>query len=284
MSRHLRRDVSALVDGQLEPARAEVAHEHLLGCGQCQSLVAAERRARLAMRGWQPGGADLSLTRRLATIPELPAGQQPVSRSPGRAVVVAGALASLSVFAFALFVLGGQHRPGHEPGDVLATTGPLQLSAPVAPSQIGDQHHSAAVLQWASASGWVSPETLPPQMLASSAMLYTGDDDTGAIMRLDLEHSGQRITVLEQRGELDPVVLSALEPQTVGDHQVYRVNGDWWVLQCDDMVVAVTSGPDSVGAHAVIAALPPSSREPASTESTVTERMMRGWRVLTDAG
>ncbi|WP_418605408.1 anti-sigma factor family protein [Georgenia sp. SUBG003] len=47
---HLRDDLSALVDGQLPPERAEAAMAHLVTCDRCAGLVAVERASRSAAR------------------------------------------------------------------------------------------------------------------------------------------------------------------------------------------------------------------------------------------
>lgn len=282
VGRHLGRSVSALVDGQLDAGRAEAAHAHLVGCEQCRDLLKAERLARGAVQAVPVVHADASLADRLATIPELPADTAAPRRHPVRSVVVVGALASMSVFALSLFVLGGQYRPGQAPSDILATGAPLQWSAPIAPAQSVNVHHSAALLQWTRAGGWITPESLPTGMVASSAHLQT--ESGHRTLHLELEYRGQTITILEQRGELDPVALSTLEPIQIGPHLAYRVNGHWWVLQCDEVVIAVSAGDDHAPAHAVIASLPAGAEEALEAQTGVVERMVRGWNVLFESG
>src|SRR5699024_12579903 len=107
------------VDGQMPAAEAEHAQAHLAMCPDCQAQVLAEGASRRAARQAQPVRAGEELTQRLLALgagpPQdyLPEGAAPAAQPRRRhgAKVLTGALASLSLAAGALVVLGG---PQHE--------------------------------------------------------------------------------------------------------------------------------------------------------------------------
>src|SRR5699024_11400363 len=100
---------------------AEYAQAHLAMCPECQAQVLAEGASRRAARQAQPVRAGEELTQRLLALgadPQgdyLPEGAAPAAR-PRRGhglKLLTGALASQSLAAVALLVLGGtQHAAG----------------------------------------------------------------------------------------------------------------------------------------------------------------------------
>ncbi len=293
MSRHLGRNVSAFVDGQLDLGRTETANAHLISCADCRDLVDAERSARRAIGGLGSHGHGEGLAQRLVTIPQMAemaqmeqASESTTSSRRGvRSLVVAGVVASLGAFAISLFVLGGQYRPGYAPGDILASNTSLQLSAPIAPFDATpsvDDEVSSALIGWVRAGDWIGPDDLPPRMVAASAHLLTVSESGERILQLELVRGNNRITMLEQRAQLDPHALAALEPETIQDYEVYRINGHWLIMQCDDWVIAVSSGIDDSDARAVIGSLPPCSSVIQLESPGITDRFMRGWQALTE--
>src|SRR5699024_9156369 len=123
---HLGPLVSSLVDGHLPPARAERAQAHLVHCAGCRAQVQAERALReAAARSAGQVRASDDLTQRLLALnlpgqssgplstgylPEPEGGPGRPSPRSTRIRVLSGAVASMGVFAVALFVLGGQQR------------------------------------------------------------------------------------------------------------------------------------------------------------------------------
>lgn len=291
--RHLGSLVTPLVDGQLPPARAESANEHLITCPSCQQAVAAERAARAMARSASVSPASADLERRLMALqdpnhPALNDRTEPMRTSPHpvRNRIVIGAVASLSLFALSLFLVGGQHRAGQEPSEILATdatdvTVPVQASAPVAPAVDRSDAESRYLLEWMAAAGWISPDELPGAMVAHGAHVLADTESGTQILRIDLDHDGDSVTVLEQRGQLDPSKLAALTPVQVGAHQAYLVQGHWWVLQCGDWVIAVTSGEDADDAHELIRALPETESQALQPPSSVWQRIVTGWHIIT---
>lgn len=286
--RHLGTLVTPLVDGQLSAGRAEVAHEHLINCISCQQAVAAERAARAMARtaGISPASADLEHRLIALQDPNHPALiDQPesmrTSTHPIRHRIVIGAVASLGLFALSLFLVGGQHRAGQEPAEILATGAPVQASAPMAPASDRTDAESHHLLQWMAAGGWISPDELPGTMVAHGAHVLADTDSGSRTLRVDLDHDGESVTVLEQRGHLDPSKLAALSPVQVGAHQAYLIQGNWWVLQCGDWVVAVSSGQDPGDAHELIRSLPATESGVPEPPSGAWQRIIAGWQTLT---
>lgn len=303
---HLGPLISPLADGQLPPARAERAFAHVAGCDECRRALDAERASRAAARAAGEVRASPDLTARLLALqmpdvplsgpsfPALASGAEPMrvtgwserEHHPLRTRVMTGMLASVGLFALALFVLGGQQRPLQDPTALLdagtTTPGATQFmsASDRHAATATEQRMSSALLEWVTASGWPAPELLPVGMSVSDVEVHEPDDGAGGaeVLEVSLVGASGAVTVLAQHGQLDQSMLAALEPVSVGGHAVYRVSGDWWLLECGGSVVAVSSGSNSGPAYDVIRSLP-------DLEDTrgVVDRLATGWTVLVSA-
>ena len=91
MTEHLGEALSALADGQLDPAEEVAAAGHLAGCGACATELAAAQAIRALVRGLPP----VEPLRPLVAVPV-------EQRRPGRlAGVLAAAAASVAMLALA---------------------------------------------------------------------------------------------------------------------------------------------------------------------------------------
>lgn len=296
---HLGPLVSSLVDGHLAPAKAERAYAHLVCCAGCRAQVQAERALReAAARSADEVHASDDLTRKLLAL-NLPgqtsgplstgaategAEATPRSSRSTRLRVVSGAVASVGVFTAALFVLGGEQR---EVDDLTPLVAPARAAdgrtsavptAAISPVTGASDGLSATVLDWMSSSGWSAPADLPSGMSVQDVTL-TGDAESGAqILQIDLTGATGTVQVMEQHGMLDDATTAPLDPVTIGGHEVYQVADHWWVAQCGDSVVAISSGSDPTAAHDLLA------RMPASAEDGVVDRLAQGVHVLLGSG
>ena len=281
---HLGSLVTPLVDGQLSTARAETAHAHLINCSLCQQAVNAERRARAAAAAVPSASASPELSARLLAISEQDhtAAEYPAQvRHPVRTGVLAATFVSLTLVVLSLYVVGGQRPDVQEPSDILATAHPVADTAPLDSGPEATDMDSQQVLDWLAAGGWVGPQEFPQGMVANTAHVLPGTEQGARILRVDLDHHGEQVTVLEQQAHLDMSKVAALEPVQIGHHEAYLVEEHWWVLQCGELVVAVSSGPDPADAHELIAALPDRGALGAPEPDGVLEQIGAGWRVLT---
>lgn len=281
---HLGSLVTPLVDGQLSPARAETAHAHLINCSACQQAVNAERRARAAAAAVPSASASPELSARLLAISEqdhTAAEHPPQVRHPIRTGVLAATFVSLALVVLSLYVVGGQRPDVQEPSDILATAHPVADTASLDSRSGAADMDSQQLLDWMAAGGWVGPQEFPGAMVANTAQVLTGADQGARILRVDLDHDGEQVTVLEQQAHLDMSKVAALEPVRIGHHEAYLIEEHWWVLQCGELVVAVSSGPDPADAHELIAALPDRGSHGPPEPDGVLEQIGVGWRVLT---
>ena len=296
---HLGPLVSTLVDGHLPPAKAERAYAHLVCCAGCRAQVQAERALRAAAaRSVEEVHASDDLTRKLLAL-NLP-GQTPGPRAAGaqtaagpdpargvrgtRIRVASGAVASVGVFTAALFVLGGQQR---EVDDLTPLVAPEEASdvrtaaaphAAIRSAAGGSDGLSATVLDWMHSSGWSAPTELPSGMSVQDVIVTDDAEAGGQILQIDLAGADGVVQVMEARGVLDGATTAPLEPVLVGGHEVYQVADHWWIAQCGDSVVAVSSGADPTAAHQLLA------RMPASAENGVVDRLAQGVHVLLGSG
>jgi anti-sigma factor RsiW len=76
---HLGPRVTALVDGELDPATAERALAHAASCAECREALSAERAAKAAFRSLSDPGVPDDLTARLLAMaaPGEPVGDRP---------------------------------------------------------------------------------------------------------------------------------------------------------------------------------------------------------------
>ncbi|WP_168217770.1 anti-sigma factor family protein [Occultella kanbiaonis] len=273
---HLGPLISPLIDGQLPAAKAERAMAHVAACAQCRAEVAEERAWRSAARSAGDARPSEDLTARLLAL-QIP-GQSPGPVGPSldtpslaasarrptgtahplRTRVLTGAVASLGVFALALFVLGEQPRRVDDLAPLMDAGGALSgaTNGPAPPGAQASDDRSRT--DWIIESGWAAPDELPAGMVIQAVGLLPPAPETGEILQVTIgtPGSGQQVMVLEQHGMLDPAMLAPLEPTRVGEHTVYLVSGEWWVVQCEDSVVVVSSGSDPDAAHEFIEHLP----------------------------
>lgn len=292
---HLGPLVSSLVDGHLSPAKAERARAHLVHCAGCRAQVQAERSFREAARTAGHVHASADLTRRLLALSRS-GGAGCARGGPGdggasvrsvrgaRLRVLSGALASVGVFAVALFVLGGQYREVNDLTALVADdkgAAPAMHTIPTVAAAIqpaGSEALSATVLDWMTSTGWAAPQELPAGLAVQHIGVAEDLEAGGQLLHIDLTGSAGTVRVMEQQGVLDAAMTAPLEPVLVGGHEVYQVADHWWVAQCGDSVVAVTSGDDPGAAHQLIAQMP------RGAETGVTDRMAQGLSVLLGAG
>ena len=289
---HLGPLISSLVDGHLPPAKAERAYAHLVCCAGCRAQVQAERSLReAAARSAEDVRASDDLTRKLLALnmPGQTAGPLTAgaaAAAPGRRVLgtrlrlVSGAVASVGVFTAALFVLGGEQREVDDLTPLVAPARATDGHAATLPSVAinspdgGSGDLSTTVLDWMNSSGWPAPVDLPSGMSVRDVMVTDDAEAGGQILQIDLAGANGVVHVMEQHGMLDASTTAPLEPVWVGGHEVYQVADHWWVAQCGNSVVAVSSGTDPTAAHELLA------RMPAGTEDGVVDRLAQGVHVL----
>src|SRR5699024_1770442 len=203
----------------------------------------AEGACRRAARQAQPVRAGEELTQRLlalGTAPEpdyLPEGAAPAAQ-PRRGhglKVVTGALASLSLVAVALFVLGGTQREV-ELHTLVARDAVGASTAQAGPADSGSPL-SGTVLDWMRSSGWAAPRQLPAGLWVQDVRSSASGADT---VRLDLAGAQGQVSVVEQHGVLSASAVAATESEMIGGREVYRIGEHSWVVQCGDSVVGVT--------------------------------------------
>lgn len=296
---HLRDDVSALVDGQLPPERAEAAMVHLVTCDYCAGLVAVERASRrhLAQAGDVRPSQDL--TARLmqlaqSPVPAAPQGARalvgrawaPLTHGRGRRLAVlrgSAVLAGAAGVLGALVVVGTLNQrtgdpaallaevagPAHEPVQLMVSADTMRLSE--APSATEE------ALVWLRENGWATPAALP----AGVDVQHVGTSGAAGeqVLTVDIVRDGHHATVVEERGILDPATLADLPVINVGDHSVHELPGPGTtvVLQCEGTTVLITStdAPDLV--HDVAGAFPATA-----PGSGVADRIDHGWQTLVD--
>jgi len=274
---HLGPRVSAYVDGQMPATEAEYAQAHLAMCPECQAQVLAEGASRRAARQAQPVRAGEELTQRLLALgaePQqdyLPEGAAPAARPRrGHGVkVLTGALASLSLAAVALFVLGGtQHEVDLH--TLVASDAVGTNAAQAAPAQ-RDSQLTGTVLEWMRSSGWAAPRQLPAGLWVQDVRSSGSGADT---LRLALGGEQGQVSVVEQHGVLSSTAVQSTESEMIGGREVYRIGEHSWVVQCGDSVVGVNAPQNPDDARALIANMP--------TEDApdVLHRMAHGFDVL----
>jgi hypothetical protein len=294
---HLRDDVSALVDGQLPPERAEAAMVHLVTCDYCAGLVAVERASRRHLSQAQDVRPSEDLTARLMQLAQSPApaapqgaralvgrAWEPLTYGRGRrravlrtSAVLAGAAGVLGV----LVVVGTLNQRTGDPTAMLAEVAgpahkPVQLMVSADTMRLAEAPSATEeALVWLRENGWAAPSALP----AGANVQHVGA--TGAageqVLTVEIARDGHHATVVEERGVLEPTDLATLPAVDVGDHSVHQLPGPGTtvVLQCDGTTVLITSpdAPDLV--HEIAAAFPATT-----PGSGVADRIDHGWQTL----
>lgn len=294
MTSHFGAWISAYVDGQLPPAKAERLEAHLVVCAQCSRELADERRARsflLAAREVTPG-PDLA-ARILAG-----ASPQPVAQPvPGRAhhpdlrpdtdsrsfPALTGdlrrrhrtwrwAAASVAVVGLGVVGLSELGRPPlvNPDAERVSALGTLAL-APV-PGMVGvaATTGSGDVLARLERDGWVLPAALPDGVTLAS---HSVQDDS---LELDLDTPAGPVVVVERRGTL-AAELAQHTTVSVAGRTVYVLTTEPWhvATQVGDVVVEVYAPADDGPALDLLASLE------GETQVDILTRVTRGWSVLT---
>lgn len=313
---HLGSRLSALVDGQLTPAEAERALEHVACCPRCAAELSAARAARRALSSAGPVEPAPDLAARLlalsAQIPSTdgdPLRSAPVTGDPWaqpvtlprgawsgevrrgavRRRVVGLVVGGVGVAAVGLFALGESplvtpelHRS--DPLSVLAQAAPRATGALVVGGvRTADQAEGdgaaldgAAALAALDAQGWTCPTALPEGF----SVVDVRDDAARGIVEIDLEAPGGEAVVREQSGLLDTAALAGGEAWDVGDRRVHVLSEEPWhvVWQSGDTVIDVVADTEQETLAALVAAFP--ARD---YDAGVPARISRGWTTMTGA-
>ncbi|MDF9875775.1 zf-HC2 domain-containing protein [Cellulosimicrobium cellulans] len=313
---HLGSRLSALVDGQLTPAEAERALEHVACCPRCAAELSAARAARRALSSAGPVEPAPDLAARLlalsAQIPSTdgdPLRSAPVTGDPWaqpvplprgawsgevrrgamRRRVVGLVVGGVGVAAVGLFALGESplvtpelHRS--DPLSVLAQAAPRATGAlVVGGARTADQAEGdgvaldgTAALAALDAQGWTRPTALPEGF----SVVDVRDDAARGTVEIDLEAPGGEAVVREQSGLLDTAALAGGEAWDVGDRRVHVLSEEPWhvVWQSGDTVIDVVADTEQETLAALVAAFP--ARD---YDAGVPARISRGWTTMTGA-
>lgn len=297
---HLGSRISALVDGQLDPASTERALAHVATCRACADELAAAREARRALAAAaDPGCPTEDLTARLLSLsaqgaPPVPApacdpfavgsgaalpvaatgalrGDVVTRRSPVRLVV--GSVAGLGVVAAGLFVLGGRPvvTPTSHPAVVLGL-----LAHPANPVADGTTSVAAddATVATLSGQGWTFPRDLPAGWEVSAIRWSAGTPD---VLEVDVRGPAGTFVVTEQQGRLDTDALAGAPVREVGGRQVHVLAVEPWHVawQSEATVVQVVAAQDAGEVDALVGAFPAGGYD-----DTVAGRIGRGWQTV----
>jgi hypothetical protein len=293
---HLRDDVSALVDGQLPPERAEAAMVHLVSCDYCAGLVAVERASRRHLAQAEDVHPSEDLTARLMQLAQSPApapqgaralvgrAWEPLTYGRGRrravvrgSAVLAGAAGVLGV----LVVVGTLNQRTGDPTAMLAEVAgpahrPVQLMVTADTMRLAESPSATEeALVWLRENGWAAPGALP----AGADVQHVGT--TGAVgeqvLTVEIVRDGHHATVIEKHGILEPADLANLPVVDVGNHSVHELPGPGTtvVLQCEGTTVLITSADDPDLVHEIAGALPATA-----PGSGVADRIDHGWQTL----
>ena len=294
MTSHFGAWISAYVDGQLPPAKAERLESHLVVCADCARELSDERRARsmlLAARDVAPG-PDLAARILAGASPAPPT--QPAPRrachpdlrpdTDGRAFpALTGELrhsrrawrwAAASVAVVGLGVVGLSElgrpplvNPDPERVSALGTLGLAPVPGVVG---ISATTGSATVLADLARGGWVVPARLPDGVSLAS---HRNEHD---VLELDLDTPAGPVVVVERRGTL-AAELAQHTAVSVAGRTVYVLTSEPWhvATQVGDVVVEIYAPDDDGPALDVLASLEDDER------SALVARVARGWSVLT---
>jgi len=136
MRGHLGAQVSALVDGQLSPAEAEEAWDHVYGCHLCRDLVEREGWVKTRLAGTGEYGVPESLKGSLLNLTPgecYLSAARPRGRRVSLAVAVAGG-GAVGVALLGFVALGMAPGPGagaRVPASQIGNAVPTNASAPV---------------------------------------------------------------------------------------------------------------------------------------------------------
>jgi len=314
---HLGSRLSALVDGQLTPAEAERALEHVACCPRCAAELSAARAARRALSSAGPVEPAPDLAARLlalsAQIPSTdgdplrsaPAASDPwaqpvplprgawsgdVRRGAVRRRVVGFVVGGVGVAAVGLFALGESplvtpdlHRS--DPLNVLAQAAPRATGALVVggvpTAEQGAGHEDAPDGDGATALAALDAEgwTCPTSLPEGFSVVDVRNAPRGAV-EIDLEAPGGEAVVREQHGLLDTAALAGGDTWDVEGRRVHVLSEEPWhvVWQSGDTVIDVVADTEQETVAALVAAFP--ARD---YDAGVPARISRGWTTMTGA-
>jgi len=296
---HLGSRISALVDGQLDPAATERALAHVATCCTCAQDLAAARAARRALAAADPVHPTEDLTARLLSLsaqgvpapPAAPRARDPFAVAGGAALPVAathalrgdvvarrtpvrlvvGSVAGLGAVAAALFVLGERPvvTPSSHPAAVLGL-----LAGSTAPAGVEAVRADDATVAWLRAQGWTFPGSLPDGWRVGAISWSTGDP---RVLEVDVTGPAGTFVVTEQQGRLDTDALHGVPVREVGGRQVHVLSVEPWQVawQSEATVVQIVASQDEGEIDALVAAFPSGGYD-----DTVTARIGRGWQTV----
>ncbi|MCC2334450.1 zf-HC2 domain-containing protein [Cellulomonas wangsupingiae] len=298
---HLGSRISALVDGQLDPAATERALAHVATCSSCAHELAAARAARRALAAAaDPVQPTDDLTARLLSLstegggPPLP--PPPGSRDPfapgttaalpfsathalrgdvvGRrapARLVLGSVAGLGVVAAGLFLLGGRPvvTPSTHPAAALGLL--AHTSSPVWDDALPADDDTVA---WLRQQGWTFPHSLPEGWHVGAV---SWSSDGPRVLEVTVTGPAGAYVVTEQQGRLDTDALLGAPVREIGGRQVHVLSVEPWQVawQSEATVVQVVAAQDGSEVDALVAAFPSGGYD-----DTVTGRIGRGWQTV----
>ncbi|MFD1504405.1 zf-HC2 domain-containing protein [Georgenia yuyongxinii] len=297
---HLGEDVTALVDGQLPPGRAEELLAHVVGCEECAAAIATERDARLRLAAARDMTPSVELTSRLIAM-----AAEPPQDNRGARALVDVALRPLTsgrtrrrLVARSGFVLAGAAGVAgvlvivgtlvEQTGDPSAMVAQLTGAAPgrsqlvVSPDTVGLTAEKSApdttraALSWLQEHGWSAPAALPDGLRVSHVDTVHGPEGD-QLLQMELVGQGRQVMILEQYGVLDPVSVADLPVIDLGKHDAYElpVPGTALVLQAGDITVLVAASTEDGTVAEVAAAFPATA-----PGSDMSDRLDRGWQTL----
>lgn len=307
MTAHLGAWVSALADGQLDPAAAERALAHVATCDACAAELQAARAAREAVAAVDDVQPPSELTWRLLGLPasvhtDEPAPHRPAVLAVGRlgmdpvslfampsgglrgdvahrrpwARIAGGSLAGLGALAAMLFVLGDEPSvvPVAHPAEALSLLGqaaatPAAASAPAS--------SDAQLISWMRDNGWVCPDAVPDGLSVTGVRL-TGADPQ--VLEVDLAGEAGTVVVTEREGRLDLAALGTDRSVDVDGRTVHVLSREPWhgVWQAGSTVVEVVADVDPARLQDLVGAFPA-----AGYDDGVTARIGRGWNAVASA-
>ena len=294
---HLGSRISALVDGQLDPAATERALAHVALCRGCARELADARAARRALAAAEPVQPTEDLTARLLSLSaqgappvaprcdpfavgdgtSLPVaatralrGDVVARRSPVRLVV--GSVAGLGAVAASLFVLGGRPvvTPTSHPAAVLGLLAhPSAVAVDGRTLRADDDTVSRLRGQ-----GWTFPQSLPADWRVAGIRWSPGDVDT---LEVDVAGPDGTFVVTEQQGRLDTDALAGAPVREIGGREVHVLSYEPWHVawQSEATVVQVVAAQDDGDVDALVAAFPAGGYD-----DTMTGRIGRGWQTV----
>lgn len=297
---HLGSRISALVDGQLDPAATERALAHVATCPGCARELAAAREAHRALAAASDAVAPPEdLTARLlalsSQVPPVPPAARPAGdpfavgggaalpaaatglrgdvvgrRTPTRLVV--GSFAGLGAVAAGLFLLGGRPvvTPTTHPAAALGL-----LAHTAAPTGTDTPRVDADTVAWLRAQGWTFPGDLPAGWHVQAIRWQPG---TPRVLEVDVTGPSGTFVVTEQQGRLDTEALAGAPVREVGGREVHVLSVEPWQVawQSEATVVQVVASQDQGEIDALVAAFPAKGYD-----DTVTGRIGRGWQTVT---